>query len=262
MGIPKAAPVRRRVQGRDLSAVPDQEFVRNQLTEFANAKATRPETKFKITKFLEGAPDEQLEMFGPRGGMPKTPKATRTEPTERRRDAEPQRSEPAPSGVGVQTGGRDTEVGRTPEEVRDTERAEPPRPDRLERAERDVADVADREGALPSALEKPKETKTARELLAEQQRVKQEQNKRRELIENDEVATAVAVEMVKLLKKHGNGRLTTCQPMLIEKQNWTNLLPALILRLGKQKKRLEPLRLRSKTLPIQTRKEWHWGYLL
>jgi hypothetical protein len=153
MGIPKAAPVRRRVQGRDLSAVPDQEFVRNQLTEFANAKATRPETKFKITKFLEGAPDEQLEMFGPRGGMPKTPKATRTEPTERRRDAEPQRSEPAPSGVGVQTGGRDTEVGRTPEEVRDTERAEPPRPDRLERAERDVADVADREGALPSALE-------------------------------------------------------------------------------------------------------------
>jgi hypothetical protein len=153
MGIPKAAPVRRRIQGRNLSAVPDQEFVRNQLTEFANAKATRPETKFKITKFLEGAPDEQLEMFGPRGGMPKTPKATRTEPTERRRDAEPQRSEPAPSGVGVQTGGRDTEVGRTPEEVRDTERAEPPRPDRLERAERDVADVADREGALPSALE-------------------------------------------------------------------------------------------------------------
>jgi hypothetical protein len=153
MGIPKAAPVRRRIQGRNLSAVPDQEFVRNQLTEFANAKATRPETKFKITKFLEGAPDEQLEMFGPRGGMPKTPKATRTEPTERRRDAEPQRLKPAPSGVGVQTGGRDTEVGRTPEEVRDTERAEPPRPDRLERAERDVADVADREGALPSALE-------------------------------------------------------------------------------------------------------------
>jgi len=153
MGIPKAAPVRRRIQGRDLSAVPDQEFVRNQLTEFANAKATRPETKFKITKFLEGAPDEQLEMFGPRGGLPAPKKAKRTEPTERRRDAEPQRPEPAPSGVGVQTGGRDTEVGRTPEEVRDTERAEPPRPDRLERAERDVADVAGREGALPSALE-------------------------------------------------------------------------------------------------------------
>ena len=47
---------------------------------------------------------------------------------------------------------------------------------------------------LATVVEGKVVTKTARELLAEQQRVKQEQDKRRELLENTEVATATAEE--------------------------------------------------------------------
>lgn len=157
LGIPPAAPVRKRIEGRDMANPTDAEFVRQQLTDFSANPNVTEGTKFKITKFLEGTPDGQLEMFDARARVREEAKAPQPETAEGQADVQPERVRPEPSGVGVQTGEPSPRRGRTGREPTRAERTPTPEPERLESAGRDVADVASRERAEPSTLEeKPK----------------------------------------------------------------------------------------------------------
>jgi hypothetical protein len=83
LGIAQAAPIRKRVTGKDLNATE----VRDQFVVFANNQKVPEQTRLNVARELEGTPDAQLELFQPK-------------PRGRKQDEAPQ---PTTSGAGVPT---------------------------------------------------------------------------------------------------------------------------------------------------------------
>jgi len=77
-GVSPAAPVRKRVVGKDIAA-PE---VREALIKFANNPKVAQQTRQNVTRKLEGTPDAQLELFQPTRGKAKdAPRTATVEPT-------------------------------------------------------------------------------------------------------------------------------------------------------------------------------------
>jgi hypothetical protein len=176
LGIPTAAPVRKRVEGRDMSIPEDARFVRTQLTEFANNLNVTEGTKFKITKFLEGTPDGQMEMFDARQRVRSEAQAPTPQQVEEQADVEPRQPEPETSRASVQASEPSPRRRQAEPEPERAARATTPEPTRLEDTERDTTDVVDRErderGALEEAPAKPKRKVTRRKTAETIQAVK------------------------------------------------------------------------------------------
>ena len=138
MGIPTTAPVRRRIEGLDLNLPENANFVRAQLTDYANTPENNVTqgNKFKITKFLEDSLDGQMEMFDARQRVRPEAEAPTPQTVEEPTDVEPRQPESEPSGDGVQSSRPRAE---RPEPT-DTERTEAPKQERLEEVERDATD--------------------------------------------------------------------------------------------------------------------------
>lgn len=146
-GVSPAAPVRKRVVGKDIAA-PE---VREELIKFANNPKVAQQTRQNVTRKLEGTPDAQLELFQPTKGKAKdAPRTATVEPTAavtQERGASP---EPADVPVG----------GRAPEPVRgrDTERPAAPDRQRVDEPKPDARAADARESTERDTLEaKPTE---------------------------------------------------------------------------------------------------------
>jgi hypothetical protein len=153
LGIPAAAPVRKRIEGRDMSVPEDAQFVRSQLTDFSNNPNVTQGTKFKITKFLEGTPDGQMEMFDARQRVRPEAQAPEPQQVEGQADVEPRQPEPETSRASVQASEPSPRRRQAEPEPERAARATTPEPTRLEDTERDTTDVVDRERDERGALE-------------------------------------------------------------------------------------------------------------
>ena len=153
MGLAKAAPIRKRIQGKNLALPAEKTFVETELKQHAKNDKVSDQTKFKITKFLEETTNEaQGEMFGPRGAVQTTLTKKQQQPLEEQKDAEQTTEEPQKGGrrTRVQSSEADTRRSRRRRNTRATEQPKPPR---VEATERDVEPTRGREEPEPTPLE-------------------------------------------------------------------------------------------------------------
>jgi len=153
MGLAKAAPIRKRIQGKNLALPAEKTFVETELKEHAKNEKVSDQTKFKITKFLEGTTDEaQGEMFGPRGAVQAKLTEKQQQPLEEQEDAGQATEEPQKGRRGTRVQGGETSP-RKSRGRRDTRTTEQPKPPRVEDTERDVEPTRAREEPEPTPLE-------------------------------------------------------------------------------------------------------------
>ena len=156
LAIPKTAPIRRRTQGKNFN----DPAIREDFAMFAGLPRTSATARSSINRELAQAPEEQLDLLGPRGGAPRIPRVLPARAEETVQDVEPRQPEPEPSGASVQASEpspRRRQAEPAPERAA---RATTPQQERLEDTERDTTDAVARErderGALEEAPAKPK----------------------------------------------------------------------------------------------------------
>ena len=149
LAIPKTAPIRRRTQGKNFN----DPAIREDFAMFAGLPRTSATARSSINRELAQAPEEQLDLLGPRGGAPRVPRALPARAEEAVQDVKPRQPEPEPSGASVQASEpspRRRQAEPAPERAA---RATTPQQERLEDTERDTTDAVAREGDERGALE-------------------------------------------------------------------------------------------------------------
>ena len=177
MGLKKAAPIRKRIAGKNLAMPAEKALVAKELTEHAKLDAVSDQTKFKITKFLEETTDDaQGEMFGPRGSVRTTLTKKQQQPLEERADEQPQETKERGRGTRVQDSQADT-TERKPR--RSSKPTPPPKQERLEEDQRDTEPTGTREEPEPTPLEET-EVEQVTETKAEAPKGRKAQRKAKE----------------------------------------------------------------------------------
>jgi hypothetical protein len=149
LAIPPTAPIRRRTLGKNFN----DPTIREDFAMFAGLPRTSATARSNINRELTDVPAEQLDLLGPRGGAPRVPRAVPARAEEAVQDVEPRQPEPETSRASVQASEPSPRRRQAEPEPERAARATTPEPTRLEDTERDTTDVVDRERDERGALE-------------------------------------------------------------------------------------------------------------